>query len=227
MTSAPARAIILLIVALGAGGLLLGLLLRLFDAPALFGVQPDAILIAGGLYLLVGLVLAWVLRPPAREVEVEDDELPATRVIATTPPPPDSPAPLAERPPTPISRPPESPAVSQASDPTADELRLARELVPALNELLPAPATRAVGDDFTRIEGIGLKAQRALYEAGVQTYAQLAEAEADALRALVKRHKLPVSEAIIATWPRQARYLADGDEAGLEAYQAGLPRGRS
>jgi hypothetical protein len=40
-------------------------------------------------------------------------------------------------------------------------------------------------------------------------------------------YNFPMGEAIIAIWPRQARYLADGDDAGLEAYQAGLPRGQS
>lgn len=101
-------------------------------------------------------------------------------------------------------------------------------VVPPLADLLPDKLAALRGDDFTMIEGIGLKVQDVLYQAGITTYAQLAEAEVDTLMELFKgKRRLPVQESTLATWPQQAQYIVDDDLAGLESFQATLPKNRT
>lgn len=93
------------------------------------------------------------------------------------------------------------------------------------NSLLPAVKVRARGDDFTVIEGIGLKSQDVLYQAGIRTYAQLAQTSVKNLERIVTiENRIAVLDGLIETWPRQARYIVEGDTAGLKAYQASLTR---
>lgn len=97
-------------------------------------------------------------------------------------------------------------------------------------EALDALKTRIKGgylhDDLTQIEGIGPKAQEALYEAGLRSYANVAAANVDALREVLEKNprlKLLVPD----TWPQQAALLAKGDLDGLKALQDQLKGGRA
>lgn len=60
-----------------------------------------------------------------------------------------------------------------------------------------AAASPTVRDDLKRIEGIGPKMNQALRVAGIETFARSPS---------------------IATWAKQAKFLADDDEAGFVAY---------
>ncbi len=90
--------------------------------------------------------------------------------------------------------------------------------------LLSEPA--ADPDDLEVIEGIGPKLHDVLREAGISTFAQLADAAVDELQAIVdsagSRFKLATPE----TWPDQARLAAAGDWDGLTALQESLTAGR-
>lgn len=93
---------------------------------------------------------------------------------------------------------------------------------------VPAPAS-ATGDaegltvtvaneDLTKVYGLGDTLAEALQEAGVDTYAKLADLDLDRLREIVQADgtdQLSVNE---ETWAKQARFLADGDLDGLDAY---------
>lgn len=77
----------------------------------------------------------------------------------------------------------------------------------------------ASGADLTKIEGIGPKMATALQSAGITTFAQLAEASEDQLRAAIENAGMKFAPSI-PTWAKQAKFAADGDWNGLEAYQS-------
>lgn len=78
-------------------------------------------------------------------------------------------------------------------------------------------------EDLEKIEGIGPKVKAALVAAGIQTFAQLASADVEALRGILQAAnlKLPKPD----TWPTQAQFLVEGDVAGFTAYTERLKGG--
>ncbi len=80
------------------------------------------------------------------------------------------------------------------------------------------PSTSAEAEDLTRIKGIAAGYQRILNEAGICTYAALAQASADELRAIFSAasRAAPVG---LETLPKQAELAAKGDWEGLQAFQ--------
>lgn len=100
------------------------------------------------------------------------------------------------------------------------------ELPAAADDIPAAPAAEtaaATHDDLAVIDGIGPKIANALYEAGITTYSQLAEAEPEALQALLSEANVRVVgrvESSLPTWPAQARFAAQGDFPGLMRYIA-------
>ena len=81
-------------------------------------------------------------------------------------------------------------------------------------------------DDLTAIEGIGPKIDEILKAAGIQTFAQLAQADVAHLQSILEaagsRYKLAVPD----TWPEQAALATQGDWDALEALQDSLSGGR-
>ncbi|MBI1281189.1 MAG: 50S ribosomal protein L20 [Anaerolineaceae bacterium] len=95
----------------------------------------------------------------------------------------------------------------------------------------PAPkATRkkkSDGDDLTTIEGLGPKSAQALHEAGITTFAQIASSTAEELEDIVKvKGGVRILDGQAKTWPKQAQFLVDGDEAGFKTYTDHLVGGR-
>ncbi|MCX7783722.1 MAG: DUF4332 domain-containing protein, partial [Meiothermus sp.] len=80
-------------------------------------------------------------------------------------------------------------------------------------------------DDLTRIEGIGPKMSAALQAAGITTFAQLAKAKPETLRAALAAANLRFAPSL-PTWAKQAAYLTKGDEKGFAAYTQKLTAGR-
>jgi len=85
---------------------------------------------------------------------------------------------------------------------------------------LPGPEP----DDLKRIEGIGPKVSSLLNEAGIFTFAQLADAEVPRLKSIVDEAGLTMMNP--ASWPDQARLAASGDWDALAKLQEGLKAGR-
>lgn len=82
-------------------------------------------------------------------------------------------------------------------------------------------------DDLRRIEGIGPKIASVLSEAGISTYALLADADADRLeRILGDADPRLLRLADPTTWPEQAALAAAGQWDALEALQSRLKGGR-
>jgi predicted flap endonuclease-1-like 5' DNA nuclease len=79
-------------------------------------------------------------------------------------------------------------------------------------------------DNLLIIEGIGPKMDAALRAEGVDTYRKVADASIADLRAAIEKHDLTFAPSLV-NWSKQARYLADGDQAGFEGYRDYLVRG--
>jgi predicted flap endonuclease-1-like 5' DNA nuclease len=72
-------------------------------------------------------------------------------------------------------------------------------------------------DDLTQIEGIGPKAQAALYQAGLRTYQDLAQSTPEALRQILVAAGLKTVSP--QTWPEQAALIVRDDLTGLKKLQ--------
>jgi predicted nucleic acid-binding Zn-ribbon protein len=79
--------------------------------------------------------------------------------------------------------------------------------------------------DLKRIEGIGPKIEKALHQAGLIHFEDIAGASSETLRQAIEAGGIRFAPSL-TTWGRQAQYLVAGDEAGLKSYQAALVAGR-
>jgi predicted flap endonuclease-1-like 5' DNA nuclease len=85
----------------------------------------------------------------------------------------------------------------------------------------PVPAAP---HDLKRIEGIGPKISSVLQGAGITTFTQLAAADADQLRQILRDAGVRIADP--TTWPEQASLAAVDRWDRLEALQATLKGGR-
>ena len=90
-------------------------------------------------------------------------------------------------------------------------------------EVVDAPVN-VEADDLTLIEGIGPKVAKVLGEAGILTFAQLAESNADDIQNILNEAGLKMMDA--TSWPAQAKLAADNDMDGLKKMQDKLSGGR-
>ncbi len=88
------------------------------------------------------------------------------------------------------------------------------------------PAEQAEPDDLRQIEGIGPKTSDALYEAGIVTFAQLAEMDPEAIEAIVRSAGVRIITGAPASWPEQAALAAAGEWEKLADLQNQLQGGR-
>ena len=96
-----------------------------------------------------------------------------------------------------------------------DATAAAPAAAPATTEATDADAA----DDLTKLWGIGPVFAGALNDAGIATFADLADANLDALRAAINAGSETSDEAANEeTWSEQARLAVAGDWAGLDAY---------
>jgi len=108
--------------------------------------------------------------------------------------------------------------------PTEDMVALGDLIVeePAARAPLPGAA-----DDLKLIEGIGPKIAGVLYEAGIETFAQLAATDVHRLEAILREADPRLLRlADPGTWPEQARLAAVGEWDALTGLQATLRGGR-
>lgn len=88
----------------------------------------------------------------------------------------------------------------------------------------PAPGKPAPPDNLRKIEGVGPKIASILKEAGIKTFAQLAQAEVSRLNEILDAAKLQMMDPI--SWPEQAKLAAAGEWDALQKLQDELKGGR-
>lgn len=90
-----------------------------------------------------------------------------------------------------------------------------------------APARPAAErDDLTKIEGIGPKIRGLLHDAGIATFADLADTAVARLQAILDEAGGQYRTAVPESWPDQAKLAAAGDWDALQALQDRLEGGR-
>ena len=104
----------------------------------------------------------------------------------------------------------------------------AEKLVETVEEKAPkAPKAKKGGDDLVIIEGIGPKAAEALVAAGIDTFAKLAAASAEEVKAILDASTSKVQHLDPTTWAQQAQLAADGKMDELKKLQDELNGGRA
>jgi large subunit ribosomal protein L17 len=81
-------------------------------------------------------------------------------------------------------------------------------------------------DDLEKVEGIGPKIAEVLSEAGIDTFAKLADSTQEAIREILDNAGSQFASHDPATWPQQAKLAADGKWEELKAWQDELNGGR-
>ncbi len=74
-------------------------------------------------------------------------------------------------------------------------------------------------DDLTKIEGVGPKAAEALEAAGLGTYTNLAQSEADKIKEILTEASSRMAHLDPTSWPKQAQMAADGKWDELQEWQ--------
>ena len=92
-----------------------------------------------------------------------------------------------------------------------------------------APATKAKskkGDDLTKIEGVGPKAAEVLHEAGITSFAKLAESKAEDIKEIFEKSEGHFNAQDPTSWPEQAQLAVDEKWDELKELQDKLIAGR-
>ena len=104
----------------------------------------------------------------------------------------------------------------------------AEKLVETVEEKAPkAPKAKKGGDDLVIIEGIGPKAAEALVEAGIDTFAKLAAASVEEVKAILDASTSKVQHLDPTTWAQQSQLAADGKMDELKKLQDELNGGKA
>lgn len=92
----------------------------------------------------------------------------------------------------------------------------------------PAPAAASAdGDDLTKVEGIGPKINDLLKADGINSFADLAAADVEKIREILKAAGSTFASRDPSTWPDQAKLAADGKWDELKKWQDELDGGRA
>ena len=82
------------------------------------------------------------------------------------------------------------------------------------------------GDDLTKIEGIGPKVAEVLHEAGINTFAKLAESKAEDIKEILEKSGGHFNAQDPTSWPEQSQLAADEKWDELKVLQDKLIAGR-
>jgi large subunit ribosomal protein L17 len=99
----------------------------------------------------------------------------------------------------------------------------------ATSEAKAAPVSAAKSkkaDDLTKIEGIGAKAAEVLHEAGITSFAKLAESKAEEIKEILEKSGGHFNAQDPTSWPEQAQLAADEKWDELKELQDKLIAGR-
>jgi len=122
------------------------------------------------------------------------------------------------------------PAKAKAEKASSKEERKAESKPAATTEEKKAePKTKKAsskkGDDLKKIEGAGPKAAEALVNAGLDTFAKVADTDAAKLSNILSEASSRLAHIVTDTWPKQAKLAADGKWDELKELQERLEGG--
>ncbi len=100
------------------------------------------------------------------------------------------------------------------------------EPAPAVKPKTPKPTSQQQPDNLKRIEGIGPKIAEVLKNAGITSFAQMAEMKADEIKDILIAAGDRFSFQDPTTWPAQADLAAKGEWDKLKTWQGELKGGR-
>jgi predicted flap endonuclease-1-like 5' DNA nuclease len=229
----PARLVAWAILLIGLAGLAVYAVYRFGGSGTIFQTfEVDHIGILGLIYAVIGFILLFV----ARGIEAAT---PAPAVAVATPSSASRPTTYTSQPSTPARPMVEertvvgTPAkVEEQRTAIANQIAAVRPdpdrtvAVPPVAPASKGPSVASTRDDLKIIEGIGPKVEEALYKAGITTYIQLANMTNNELTHIVKDEHGVRIVGDADTWPKQARFLVNGDMEGFKAYQAKIVGGR-
>ncbi len=172
-------------------------------------------------------------------VESVSGEAPAAPVeevakVAETPAAEKIEVPAAEETPAPEPVKEEAPAapaeevakVAETAAPVEEVAKVA-ETTPAAEPVVEEkPAADAKPDDLKKIEGIGPKIAELINNAGILTFAQLADTSADRLKEILTEAGSRYTMHDPTTWPAQSKMAADGEWDKLKVWQDELDGGK-
>jgi len=92
---------------------------------------------------------------------------------------------------------------------------------------IPTPAVATTPDDLKVVEGIGPKIEKLLNQAGILTFAQLAEASPERIKEILVAAGPRYLMHNPATWPEQSALARDGQWDALKTWQDELNKGRT
>ncbi|MEP6626948.1 MAG: 50S ribosomal protein L17 [Ginsengibacter sp.] len=93
-------------------------------------------------------------------------------------------------------------------------------------EVAPAAAKEKGGDDLTKIEGVGPKVAEVLHEAGITSFAKLAESKAEDIKEILEKSGGHFNAQDPTSWAEQSQLAADGKWDELKELQDKLIAGR-
>ena len=88
-----------------------------------------------------------------------------------------------------------------------------------VEEAKEEPAAKVEVEDLTKIEGIGPKAAEALNNQGINTYADLAKADAEKVKEILTEASSRMAHLDPTSWGKQAQMAADGKWDELKEWQ--------
>jgi large subunit ribosomal protein L27 len=97
---------------------------------------------------------------------------------------------------------------------------------PVVTEEPTVPSEPATNDDLKKIEGVGPKIAQILNEAGIMTFAQLANKTAEQIKDILEEAGPRYNIHNPSSWPAQAKFAAEGTWEELKEYQEILIGGR-
>lgn len=113
-----------------------------------------------------------------------------------------------------------------AAEPAQDAAAPAGQQISAFaGETIAQDGEEADQDELERVEGVGPRIAGALSAAGITTFRKLAESDVAELQSALEHAGLRFAPSL-PTWSRQARLLAEGDEAGFIKLTEQLVAGR-
>jgi len=127
----------------------------------------------------------------------------------------------AEEAPAAEDAPAEAEAAAEVEEAPVEEAAPEAEEEAPAEDAAPEAAASDDSDKLTTLKGVGPKYATILNEAGITTYAQLAEKTVEDLQQIITDAG-STTAGNEETWPEQARLLAAGDQAAFDAYVESL-----